>query len=184
MMKTKILKRAGLRGGLIVALFTLIVLIIPLLHGCKKAAPPVKSPKKAEEPAKPDLQAEIAAQEAAKSDQGYVYERRDRRDPFVPLIETKKKVKKDDKKLPGTLTSYDIIDFKILAIAKKGNQRYALLLAPGNRSFTVYEGTVIGVNNGKIEKITENEVITIEQIENYLGKIEARRLILELHKGR
>jgi Tfp pilus assembly protein PilP len=165
--------------------FAFALLIFPALSGCKKSsAPPVKVEKPAE-PAKPDLQAEVAVEETAKNDQGYVYDRRDRRDPFVPLIEsTKKAAKKDDKRIPGTLLSYDIGDFTVLAIANKGARRYALLLAPGNRSFTVYEGTVLGFNNGKVEKITDNQVIVIEHIENYLGKIEPRQLILELHKGR
>lgn len=168
------------------AYFAVILMLLPLLlSGCKKTAPPVEAPKKAEEPAKPDIRAELAAQESAKGDQGYVYERRDRRDPFVPLIETKKKVvRKDEQRVLGTLTSYDMGDFKVLAIAKKGDRRYALLLAPGNRSFTVYEGTVLGFNNGNVERITDNEVITVEHVENYLGKIESRQLILELHKGR
>lgn len=184
-MSKTIIRRGIMMTGKMIASLAVIVLLLPLLSGCKKSAPPAKAPKKAEEPAKPDLQAELAAQEAAKSDQGYVYDRRDRRDPFVPLIaSSKKKGKKDDKRVIGTLASYDIGDFKVLAIAKKGDRRYALLLAPGNRSFTVYEGTVLGLHNGKVEKITDNQVITVEHIENYLGKIESRQLILELHKGR
>jgi Tfp pilus assembly protein PilP len=170
---------------LIMVSLAVAVLIFPALSGCKKSsAPPVTAAKPAE-PAKADLQAETAVQETPKNEQGYVYDRRDRRDPFVPLIETTKKAAKtDEKRVMGTLASYDIGDFKVLAIAKKGARRYALLIAPGNRSFTVYEGTVLGVHNGKVEKITDNEVITIEHIENYLGKIESRQLILELHKGR
>ncbi|MBI5675248.1 MAG: pilus assembly protein PilP [Nitrospirae bacterium] len=169
---------------LIMVLFAVAVLIFPALSGCKKSSAPPATAAKPAEPANPDLQAEAAVQEPPKNDKGYVYDRKDRRDPFMPLIEVKKVEKKDDKKVLGTLVSYDAGDFKVLAIAKKGTRRYALLVAPGNRSFTVYEGTVLGFNNGKVEKITENEVIIIEHIENYLGKIESRQLILELHKGR
>lgn len=168
---------------LILVSLAALLFTFPFLSGCKKSSPPPPV-KKAEAP-KPDIQAELAAQEAVKSETGYVYDRRDRRDPFMPLIEsTKKAAKKDEKRVMGTLASYDVGDFKVLAIAKKGDRRYALLLAPGNRSFTVYERTVLGLNNGQVEKITDNEVIIIEHIENYLGKIESRQLILELHKGR
>ena len=171
-------------GRLIMVSLAVAVLIFPALSGCKKSSAPPAAAKPAE-PANPDLQAEAAVQETPKNDKGYVYDRRDRRDPLMPLIEAVKKVeKKDEKRVMGTLASYDIGDFKVLAIANKGARRYALLLAPGNRSFTVYEGTVLGFNNGKVEKITDNQVITIEHIENYLGKIESRQLILELHKGR
>lgn len=186
-MNRNVSMRGGMKatGKLIIVSFVVSLLILPILSGCKKSsAPPAKAAKPAETP-KPDLQTELAVQETAKNDQGYVYDRRDRRDPFMPLIESSKKAaKKDDKRVMGTLSSYDIGDFKVLAIANKGSRRYALLLAPGNRSFTVYEGTVLGFNNGKVEKITDNQVITIEHIENYLGKIESRQLILELHKGR
>lgn len=172
-------------GKLIIVSFVVALLILPILSGCKKSSAPPANAAKPAESAKPDLQAELAVQETADNDQGYVYDRRDRRDPFMPLIESSKKAaKKDDKRVMGTLLSYDIGDFKVLAIANKGARRYALLLAPGNRSFTVYEGTVLGFHNGKVEKITDNQVITIEHIENYLGKIESRQLILELHKGR
>jgi len=169
---------------LIMVSLAVAVLIFPALSGCKKSSAPPATAAKSAEPAKPDLHVEVAGQEVPNNNQGYVYDRRDRRDPFMPLIEAVKKETKDDKRVIGTLTSYDIGDFKVLAIAKKGARRYALLVASGNRSFTVYEGTVLGFNNGKIEKITDNEVIVIEHIENYLGKIESRQLILELHKGR
>lgn len=171
-------------GRLIMVSLAVAVLIFSALSGCKKSSAPPSAVQPAE-PAKPNLQAEAAVQETPKNDKGYVYDRRDRRDPFMPLIEAVKKVdKKDDKRVMGTLASYDVGDFQVLAIAKKGARRYALLIAPGNRSFTVYEGTVLGFHNGKIEKITDNDVIIIERIENYLGKIESRQLILELHKGR
>lgn len=172
-------------GRLIMVSLAVAVLIFSALSGCKKSSAPPAAPAQQAEPAKPELQAEGEVQEAAKNDKGYVYDRKDRRDPFMPLIEVAKKTeKKDEKRVMGTLASYDIGDFQVLAIAKKGNRRYALLLAPGNRSFTVYEGTVLGFHNGKVEKITDNQVIIIEHIENYLGKIESRQLILELHKGR
>ena len=186
-MSRKISKRGGIMRSvkLIMVSFALALLIFPALSGCKKSSAPPATAAKPAEPAKAELQAEAAVREPLKNDKGYVYDRRDRRDPFKPLIEsTKIDVKKDDKRVMGTLTSYDIGDFKVLAIANKGAHRYALLLAPGNRSFTVYEGTVLGFNNGKVEKITDNQLIIIEHVENYLGKIESRQLILELHKGR
>ncbi len=184
-MSKKLLRIGGINitEKLLMVSFAAVLLIFPLLSGCKKSSAPPAPAEKAAEPAKADLQAEAAVQDTSKNDQGYVYDRRDRRDPFVPLLEVKKTTKKGEEKVMGTLTSYDIGDFQVLAIAKKGNRRYALLLAPGNRSFTVYEGTVLGVHNGTVEKITDNEVITIERTENYLGKIESRQLILELHKG-
>ena len=186
MMNRNISIRGGIKetGKLIIVSFIAALLILPFLSGCQKSSAPSAKAVKQAEAAKPDLKAEAAVQEPQNNNQGYVYDRKDRRDPFKPLLEVKKVEKKDEKRIMGTLASYDAGDFQVLAIAKKGVRRYALLIAPGNRSFTVYEGTVLGFHNGKVEKITDNEVIIIERTENYLGKIEPRQLILELHKGR
>jgi len=173
---------------LIIVSFVFAFFIISQVSGCKKGSgPSPKSDKKAPASTAEALP-EGAVAETENDNKGYVYERRDRRDPFVPLIVVAKKTSKsksdESKRVMGTIESYDIGDFKVLAIARKGDKRYALLLAPGNRAFTVYEGTVLGLHKGTVEKITDNQVRTIERVENYLGKIEARQLILELHKGR
>jgi|Deesub1362A_J573_1020465.scaffolds.fasta_scaffold01601_13 type IV pilus assembly protein PilP len=112
---------------------------------------------------------------------GYVYERRGRRDPFEPLIKPKR-VKKKGTKI-GTLESYDLSDFTLMAIAKKGSEYYALLVTPDNRAFTVVKGMRIGLNNGRVKEITSERVVLVEYSRDYMGELKSRKIILELRKG-
>jgi type IV pilus assembly protein PilP len=114
---------------------------------------------------------------------GYVYERRDRRDPFVPLIVPKKRVEKDKGVKPGTLESYDLSEFKLAAIAKKGKSYLALITTPDNRSFTVVKGMGIGQNKGKVKDITKDKIVLVEYSRDFRGQLKPREIILEFRKG-
>ncbi len=114
---------------------------------------------------------------------GYIYDRRNRRDPFSPLISPVRKLKEKDASKLGTLEGYDLGEFRLSAIANRGNQYFALLITPDNRSFTVNKGTIIGLNRGKIKKISSNEVVLVERTKNYKGELKPREIILEFHKG-
>lgn len=113
---------------------------------------------------------------------GYIYEQRGRRDPFSSLVVISKDQKKDDSKI-GTLEGYDIGEFVLGAIANKGRTYFALLVAPDNRSFTVEEGTTIGLNKGKVKRITGDKISMVEYVKNYKGELKPREIILEFRKG-
>jgi type IV pilus assembly protein PilP len=114
-------------------------------------------------------------------EKGYVYDRRDRRDPFVPLIIAKKVETKD--RQTGTLESYDISEFALAAIARKGGEYFALLVAPDKRSFTVYKGTIVGLSKGKVADISDDKVKLAEYSRDFRGKLKSRDITLELNKG-
>jgi Tfp pilus assembly protein PilP len=114
---------------------------------------------------------------------GYIYQQRDRRDPFVPLIKPKKKLQERDGSKVGTLEGYDISEFTLAAVARKGREYFALITTPDNRSFTIIKGTVVGLNKGKVKEITGDKVILVESIEDRRGNLEPREIILEFHKG-
>jgi Tfp pilus assembly protein PilP len=164
------------------------VMIILAGYGCgdktpsrpvKKVAPP-KAIQPVPAPAASDTDA--ALQDMA-AHEGYIYQQRDRRDPFVPLIvPTKKLVGKADRKI-GTLESYDISEFKLSAIATKGTEYFALLVTPDNRSFTVNKGSVIGLSKGKVNQILSDKVILVEYSKDFRGEFKERQLILEFRKG-
>ncbi|UCF87489.1 MAG: pilus assembly protein PilP [Nitrospiraceae bacterium] len=116
---------------------------------------------------------------------GYVYEPGGRRDPFIPLVDVsrQKEVTKSPRVL-GTLESYDLPDFKVIAIVDKGQGRYSgLLLAPDNKSFVVRVGTVIGLKKGKIVNISRDRIIVTENIKDYKGELIPREVVLELYEG-
>ncbi|GBD97441.1 MAG TPA: hypothetical protein ENG83_08055 [Nitrospirae bacterium] len=124
-----------------------------------------------------------AAIEETPVQEGYIYQQRERRDPFIPLIVPRKKVKKGAGAKVGTLESYDISDFTLAAIAKKGREYFALLTTPDNRSFTVNKGNIIGLNKGKVKEITRDRIVLVEYSRDYMGKLKPREIILEFHKG-
>ncbi len=152
-------------------------------YGCgdKPPKPPVATapkPAAAVQPAPP--QAEVA--EAEPEQQGYIYDRRNRRDPFLALIQPRK-VKPVDTTKPGTLESYGLKEFTLKAIAKMGTQYYALLVTPDNRSFTVFKGNAIGLNDGIVKKITDKKIVLLEYTEEYTGEKVPSEIILEFYKG-
>jgi type IV pilus assembly protein PilP len=169
----------------LIIIFIVTALILPL-SGCKKKTPPPprkKAEVKKEVKVKPEKPRPLIEEETTKVN-GYVYNPAGRRDPFSPLIVLKRKKKgtEEAQRPPGTLESYDIGDFSLLAIVKKGYRYYALLLAPDNKSFTVNEGDTIGLHNGKIEKILGDRVIIVEYTVDYKGNKKPREVVLELHK--
>jgi Tfp pilus assembly protein PilP len=169
------------------AFIVLLISGVFILSGCssKPAPPPKKSAKASVANSENTAPAVIQdAAETKKEDEnaGYVYEQRGRRDPFSSLVVIRKDKKKDDSKI-GTLEGYDIGEFVLGAIANKGRTYFALLIAPDNRSFTVEEGSAIGLNNGKVKEITGNKIVMVEYVRNYKGELKPRQIILEFHKG-
>jgi type IV pilus assembly protein PilP len=117
---------------------------------------------------------------------GFIYEPSGRRDPFIPLVDVSRK-KESSKKSPrvlGTLESYDIPDFNVIAIVDKGEGKNSgLLLAPDNKTFVVKVGTVIGLNKGKVMNISKDRIIVKENIKDYKGDLLPRQVVLELYEG-
>jgi Tfp pilus assembly protein PilP len=166
--------------------FGMIVMVVTL-YGCKsEPVPQLPKATKTTEVTQSEarvslLQSEAEIQETVQTG-GYIYDRKNRRDPFVPLIIPTKKFKKDNRKI-GTIESYDITEFTLAAIAKKGTKYYALVVAPDNKSFTIHKGDIIGINGGKVESITRNKVVIVEYTRNYKGELKPRQIILEFRKG-
>jgi len=119
---------------------------------------------------------------ADSSKSGYVYQRRDRRYPFIPLIRPSSQKQKKEF-VTGTLESYDINEFKLSAIARRGSTYFALLVTPDNRSFTVRRGMRIGLNKGKVKEVSRNRVVLVEYARDYRGELKPRQITLEFNKG-
>jgi Tfp pilus assembly protein PilP len=178
-------RRNERESGIMRLLTTFIItafIVISALSGCKSQppSPPAKAvkPQGSISPATAEVKQSEATKET-EQEQGYEYQPRDRRDPFVPLIvPTNKSQKREAGKL-GTLQSYDISEFVLLAIAEKGGKYFALLVTPDNRSFTVRKGTIIGLNKGRVEEITSNKVVIGEYSKDYSGDIHPKQITLE-----
>ena len=160
--------------GIFVSLFV-------LFAGCGKDQPLPKKPAAEKMPeAKTE---EKAATETAKSPPEEVaYDARGRRDPFLPLVQlSKEKPKKKAGASP--IESYGIDELNLLAIAWDKDKYYALVMLPDRKTYTITEGMALGLQGGKVEKITNNTVLIREYIKDYKGDIKPRDSILKLHKG-
>jgi Tfp pilus assembly protein PilP len=168
-------------GGLLVLIVT--------AYGCSdtpptvRKAPPAKTAQQAAaQPAAQPPLAELLADDTLMQ-KGYIYERKNRRDPFIPLILPIKPLLAKEKAKTGTLESYDFSEFTLAAIAKMGTQYYALLVTPDQRSFTVFKGTRLGLSKGKVQNISDKKVVLVEKSRDYKGTLKPREIILEFTKG-
>ncbi|RJQ20308.1 MAG: hypothetical protein C4560_05290 [Nitrospiraceae bacterium] len=167
--------------------FAIIISIFFVLYGCKDqpAVKAVKKLKTTEAGKEAALQQQPVVQEAPQ-EEGYIYQQGNRRDPFEPLIvASKKSAKKESGRTgPGTLESYDISEFSLVAVARKGDGYFALLTTPDNRSFTVRKGSIIGLNKGRVEEITKDRVVLAEYSKDFKGSLRPRKITLEFSKER
>jgi Tfp pilus assembly protein PilP len=164
-------------------LLGIFVSMFVLFAGCGKEQPAPKKPA-AEKMAQPAAKTEEkSATETAKSPQEEVaYDARGSRDPFLPLIQVSKE-KPKKKAGASPIESYGIDELSLLAIAWDKDKYYALVMLPDRKTYTITEGMALGLQGGKVEKITNNTVLIREYIKDYRGEIKPRDSILKLHKG-
>jgi len=162
--------------------FCLFFIILAIFFsGCKKEPTIVETQKSTAPITKKAEQPGTVIQETtALEGQGYIYEPKGRRDPFVPLIQP---AKEEKAKVTGTIESYKITDFTLVGIAT-GEQRYALLIAPDNKAYTVKEGSILGLHKGKVKEIKSDRIMIVEYIKDYKGVLKPREVVLELRKER
>lgn len=100
-----------------------------------------------------------------------------RRDPFTPLI-----VKTETEKKRGAtpIEGFEVSELRLIAILWNKAGYYAMVTLPDGKSYTVREGTKLGLHGGKVYKITRDSVIIREQITDYKGKTKPKDTILKL----
>ena len=164
------------------ATYILMFFLLFAFAGCKKEQP-VKKPmaEKVKQAEAKNIQ-KPAAEKITVAPEEVIYDSKGKRDPFLSLIEiTKQKPMK--KRGASPFESYDIEEIKLLAIAWANNKYYALIKLPDKKNYTIVEGMTIGLQGGKIEKITKDSVMIREFVKDYRGNIKPRDTILKLHKG-
>ena len=163
-------------------LFIIIALLLTFA-GCKKSQPtgtkPMAAPVK---PAEVKKEQQTTEQPKKVEQEEYKYEAKGRRDPFLSLVQIKKE-KPTKKKGASPFESYDVDEIHLMAIASDKNKYYALISLPDKKSYTITEGMTLGLQGGKVQKITKNTVIIREFIRDYKGEVKPRDSILKLHKG-
>lgn len=151
-------------------------------YGCESPPPPKPTPVVKKVQKTVDVTEAGAVLKGTKFDDGYVYEQRNRRDPFIALVVPIKKDNNKERKV-GTLEGYDLSEFVLAAIARRGTEFFALLTAPDNRSFTVTKGDIIGFNKGRVEDISADKIVFVEYSRDYMGELKPKHITLEFVKG-
>lgn len=163
-----------------ICLFLIIFLLLPF-GGCKKEQPVVEKPM-AEKVKSTEVKADTKESEEARdvTKEEYLYDSKGRRDPFLPLIS---KEKPERKKGVTPIESFGVEEINLLAIAWDKNKYYALIMLPDGKAYTIIEGTTLGLQGGKVQKITKDMVTIREYIKDYKGVTVPKDTVLKLHKG-
>jgi Tfp pilus assembly protein PilP len=159
----------------------LIILLALFVGSCGKEKHAVKTPA-VSKVGHTGEQKKKETEEAKKAEpEEYKYDAKSRRDPFLSLVETTKQ-KPVRKEGASPFESYDIGEIKLLAIAWN-SKHYALIRLPDKKTYTITEGMTLGLQGGKVVKITKDSVVIKEYIKDYRGEMKSRESILKLHKG-
>lgn len=166
-----------------------ISLSLLLFGACDKKQPVSKVAPATASQAAAQQEAEVKAPKV--EEEVYVYDKKNKRDPFVSLIVTT-----PEKSVKGEtpFESYDITTMKVIAIVRTEKGNYAEIVLPDGKSYTVKEGMKIrdkngneremtfGIHAGKIEQITKDSIVFKELVKDYKGEIKPKRTILRLRE--
>lgn len=189
-MKKKLIFILSIACAVIVAAAAVIIIFTgktPVRTPVATPRGPVLQPPKAQVP--PQVPASVPKTDNTKTAAGapvpkeaastYEYNSRGRRDPFATLIV---KTEEEKRRGQGTIESYAVTEFKLTAVFWNESGFYGLVATPDGKNFSIRQGTVIGLHNGKVYKITKNSVIIREFEKNYRGKIVPKDTVLKLHR--
>jgi type IV pilus assembly protein PilP len=157
--------------GTRLALLLILSAVLLAAPACKKAAPP---------PARPLPSSSAPAKEAPVTVQAqmpeevqtevFSYDPGGFRDPFGSLLRIKKDEEGPPEELLTPLQRVPVTDLRVEGIIIMGKKALAHVIAPDGKPYIVTVGTLMGRNNGKVVRITSDEVIVEEQFEDYLGR--------------
>jgi type IV pilus assembly protein PilP len=115
------------------------------------------------------------------------YSSRGKIDPFESLFREKPVValpkKKGSKRSPRTpLEKLDLSQLKLVGIILSSDGNKALVEDSTGKGYTLFKGTYIGINSGKVVEIRKDKIIIEEQAEDAMGYLTIQRKELVLNK--
>jgi len=114
---------------------------------------------------------------AENEDQGFIYDPRDKTDPFQSFIAAAEEKEEEEKRKPKTyLETLELsqLDLAATIIGPKG--RWAIVRDSKDDGHVIKEGTLIGTNGGEVYKINEGEVIIREKYRDFRGQMQHREI--------
>jgi Tfp pilus assembly protein PilP len=174
-----------------IRILSAIVIIALSVFACKQeqqkpAGPTAKQQVRKVGKAEPQKKEDVTAQkeEAKVETEAYLYDPKERRDPFLSIIEASKKEQEVERKKKGVkpLEATDLSEIKVLAIAWDKKKHFAMVQFTDNKYYTVREGMTLGAYGGKVIRIDQNSVVVRETIKDYKGELQHKDTILKLRK--
>lgn len=109
------------------------------------------------------------------------------RDPFQSYLSTLNtrrpvlsEVRMDRNRPREPLENYDLSTLKLVAIFTMGETRVAMIEDSTGKGYTVRQGSYMGKNNGRIEKIDDHTLYLVEQGLNPAGELIDNQVTLTL----
>ena len=163
---------------------SLLLSVLLVFSGCDGKPPTAPKKPEAAKPAAAAPVQQIPAQtaEIKVEKEVYVYEPKDRRDPFTSLVEVKAAGSPKALKGASPIESFDVEEIKLIAVAWDRQQAYAMVTLPDKKSFTIRKGMTLGIYGGKVTDITPDSVTITEKVKDYRGQIKTKDTILKLRK--
>lgn len=101
-------------------------------------------------------------------------------DPFESFLRTEKDRLERARPLEP-LEMFNIEDLKLLGIALSGKKRVAMIEDPAGKLYSVFRGTWIGPNEGRVVEISLNRIVIEEIIYDPAGQKQKNRVVLDLY---
>lgn len=101
-------------------------------------------------------------------------------DPFESFLRTDKD-RLERARPPEPLEMFNIEDLKLLGIALSGKKRVAMIEDPAGKLYSVFQGTWIGPNEGRVVEISLNRIVIDEIIYDPAGQKKKNRVVLDLY---
>jgi len=170
-------------------LSALLVGALLLSFGCSKTEQPRPQPSQLKPVVKPSkaVQAQASSAKIALPVE-QLFDFTTKKDPFKPF--TPEPAPQGQAKPAGVvrtgdvlpIQSYDVSKFRISGIITGLKENTALIIDPAGRGYVVREGMMIGINDGRINRITPAAIEVIEQYRDDNGHLRKRNIILTLPK--
>ena len=78
------------------------------------------------------------------------------------------------------LENFDLSTLQLVAVMRMGKRHVAMVQDSTGKGYMVQVGNYMGKNNGRVEKITDDTVILVEQVVNPAGDIANHKVTLTL----
>lgn len=105
------------------------------------------------------------------------------RNPFGSLLRVKKTVEEGvPEELLTPLQRIPVSDMRVESIIITSKKSVAHVITPDGKAHIITVGTLLGRHNGKVVRMTSDEIIVEEQFEDYLGRAFKQDTVLGLRE--